>query len=291
MSGVGQAVFMNQRSFGTPPGSESFTTAGTFTWVAPPGVTKVSAVVVGGAAGGGAALRYANNLTVTPGTSYTVAVGAGGTCTGIKTSISGFFLATCDVNGVTGGTGSSGTGGNGGGGAANQSGGGGGAGGYSGNGGAAGFNSSGVNGSGGAGGGGGGGNEKLECYVDCCNFKIAQGSGGAGGGVGLFGSGSSGAGGAGAASCTAAGGAGGGGGSGGNSGGSGGTSSTTFAAVGGVGGTFGGGGASGGRALEVVGGCIVFCITQPRGAGANGAARIVWPGCARSFPSTDVGSP
>ena len=52
MSGALQAVFQNQRSFVAPPGSQSFISAGTYCWVAPTGVTSVSAVVVG--AGGGA---------------------------------------------------------------------------------------------------------------------------------------------------------------------------------------------------------------------------------------------
>jgi hypothetical protein len=30
--------------------------------------------------------------------------------------------------------------------------------------------------------------------------------------------------------------------------------------------------------------CGVYC--QKSGAGARGAVRIIWPGCARSFPST-----
>jgi hypothetical protein len=88
MSGVGQAIFMNQRSFGPPTGQEAFTAAGTFTWVAPAGVTKVSVVTVGGGGGpnfsgastggGGGALAYANNISVNSGCSYTVVVGAGG---------------------------------------------------------------------------------------------------------------------------------------------------------------------------------------------------------------------
>ena len=72
-----------------PAGQQAFTTAGTFTWVAPAGVTSVSAVVVGGGGGGASrsfgffgggagGLAYRNNITVTPGTSYTVTVGAGG---------------------------------------------------------------------------------------------------------------------------------------------------------------------------------------------------------------------
>ena len=71
------------------PGSQSYTTAGTYTWVAPAGVTKVSVVTVGaggngrcgctsssqgGYGGGGGALAYKNNISVTPGNSYTVVV-------------------------------------------------------------------------------------------------------------------------------------------------------------------------------------------------------------------------
>lgn len=72
-------------------GQVSFTTPGTYTWVVPEGVTKVSCVVIGaggqgtlyvgvnGHGGGeGGALRYKNNIDVTPGQSYTVVVGSGG---------------------------------------------------------------------------------------------------------------------------------------------------------------------------------------------------------------------
>jgi hypothetical protein len=68
-------------------GSQSYTSSGTYTWVAPAGVTKVSVVTVGaggngftacasyaGAGGGGGALAYKNNISVTPGNSYTVVV-------------------------------------------------------------------------------------------------------------------------------------------------------------------------------------------------------------------------
>jgi hypothetical protein len=92
MSGALQAAFQNLRSFGIPPNSQSYTTAGTYTWVAPTGVTAVSVVVVGGGGGGanggcfsrgggGGGLGYKNNVSVTPGNSYTVVVGAGGTGT------------------------------------------------------------------------------------------------------------------------------------------------------------------------------------------------------------------
>ena len=66
------------------------TSTGTFTWTAPTGVTNVSIVAVGGgggagygayqqgAGGGGGALTYANNISVVPGTGYSIQVGAGG---------------------------------------------------------------------------------------------------------------------------------------------------------------------------------------------------------------------
>ena len=64
---------------GAPPGQQAYTTAGTYTWVAPAGVTSVSAVAIGGGgsgtslgSGGGGGLRYVNNYTVTPGSGYPV---------------------------------------------------------------------------------------------------------------------------------------------------------------------------------------------------------------------------
>jgi len=71
----------------TPTGETTFTATGTSTWVAPAGVNTVSVVCVGGGGGGGewmgsggagGGLAYKNNISVTPGTSYTVIVGAGG---------------------------------------------------------------------------------------------------------------------------------------------------------------------------------------------------------------------
>lgn len=64
-------------------------TGGTFSWLCPPGVTAVSVVCIGAGGGGGGgqlsdakgggggAMAYKNNLSVTPGTSYTVVVGSG----------------------------------------------------------------------------------------------------------------------------------------------------------------------------------------------------------------------
>lgn len=68
-------------------GQQAYTTAGTYSWIAPAGVTSVSVVAVGGggSAGGGngygaggGALAYKNNITVAPASSYSVVVGAGG---------------------------------------------------------------------------------------------------------------------------------------------------------------------------------------------------------------------
>jgi hypothetical protein len=85
MSGVQQVVFQNQRSFGAPPGQQAYTSPGTYTWVAPAGVTVVSVVAVGAGAGGssadagsGGGLGYKNNISVAAGSSYTVVVGTGG---------------------------------------------------------------------------------------------------------------------------------------------------------------------------------------------------------------------
>ena len=73
-------------------GQEAYTTAGTYSWVAPAGVTSVSIVAVGGGGagsgqtccfsggvgGGGGGLGYKNNYAVTAGNSYTVVVGGTG---------------------------------------------------------------------------------------------------------------------------------------------------------------------------------------------------------------------
>ena len=56
MSGAHQIVYMNQRSFGAPPGQQAYTTAGIYTWVVPGGVSSVSVVAVGGGGGSGSFL-------------------------------------------------------------------------------------------------------------------------------------------------------------------------------------------------------------------------------------------
>ena len=234
-------------------GQEAFTTAGTYSWVAPAGVTSVSVVAVGAGGnftygsfrgGGGGALAYVNNISVTPGSSYSVVVGA--KVDGSNGGTSSFDTSVSAQGGRSGGNGSAGgsvlvgSGGSGGNGAApggENPGAGGGAGGYAGNGGNGG--APGTNGTAGSGGGGGGG------------AGAGGGDKGAGGGgVGLLGQGSSG--GAGVYQ-----GGGGGGGSGGTAG-----------QANGAGGSYGGG--------------------SSQNSASSGAVRIIWPGTTRSFPSTNT---
>jgi len=70
-----------------PIGEAVFQSPGTFSWTAPAGVVSVSAVCVGGGAagqssppssGGGGGLGWKNNISVSPGSSYTVVVGRRG---------------------------------------------------------------------------------------------------------------------------------------------------------------------------------------------------------------------
>jgi hypothetical protein len=262
-----------------PTGQQAYTTPGTYTWVAPTGVTSVSVVCVGAggagnpgyydginsyfAGGGGGALAYVNNFTVIPGQGYTVVVPS--LNSGANVRDASFNTTTCAAGGgldspigtASGGGGGSviyGTGYPGGAGGSPGygnywGGGGGGAGGYSGAGGNGfGQNSDSVNGAGqaGAGGGGGGGGAGPQGW-------------GFGGGVGILGQGSNGAGGywtGYVADITN-----GGGGSGGNK-----FTSDPFVLN-----TYGGG---------MRGGVNGYAIP--------GAVRIIWPGTSRQFPSTNT---
>ena len=282
-----------------PTDQQAYTTPGTYSWTAPSNVTSVSVVAIGGGgggygntAGGGGGLGWKNNISVTPGSSYTVVVGDHGVNSAYPASYGedSYFINTSTVKGGrghgggpyadggvqedgdgeggnfvgdgggNGGNGGSGSPGGGFGGSAGG-GGGGGAGGYSGNGGNGGFaTSAGASGSGGSGGGGGGGGNQ--------SFPNNQ-QGGGGGGVSIFGEGSSGTGGV-FGTPTSSGGTGG---SGGQTGESGGTQgSCNGGGANGSNGDYGGGGGSGGN-----GNCA-------RG-GQHGAVRIIW-GSGRSFPST-----
>ena len=72
-------------------GQQAYTSPGSYSWTCPVGVYSVSVVCVGtggvaqpgagGGGGGGGGLGYKNNISVTPGQSYTVVVGAHGTST------------------------------------------------------------------------------------------------------------------------------------------------------------------------------------------------------------------
>ena len=73
-------------------GQQTYTSSGSYSWTCPSGVTSVSVVCIGGGGGGngggngvggaggggGGGLGYKNNISVTPGQSYTVVVGGGG---------------------------------------------------------------------------------------------------------------------------------------------------------------------------------------------------------------------
>lgn len=258
------------------PQQQAYTTPGTYTWVAPAGITSGTVAVVcvggggawgavgtagmGGTGGGGGGLGYKNGYAVTAGNSYTVVVGTYGSPGGANATDS-YFVSTAVVKGGGGSNGfyntsaSSGPGGSGGtytgdgggnggtGGSGvytsyRQYGGGGGAGGYAGNGGNGGYieNSSGS-------------------YVTTLGGNGSGGAaagdgngGGGGGGVGILGQGTSGT-------------------SGGSQGGSGGGDGLSSKAYG------GGAGSNYG------------------GNGGVGAVRIIWStsGVTRAFPSTNTG--
>ena len=97
-----------------PPGNVSYTSAGTFSWVAPAGVTAVSVVAIGGggggydgsssySGGGGGGLGWKNNITVVPGQTYTVQVGNGGYKSASGTN--SFFISLATVSGYGGSVG------------------------------------------------------------------------------------------------------------------------------------------------------------------------------------------
>ena len=260
-----------------PTGQQAYTSAGTYTWVAPVGVTSVSVVAIGGGGcayllgassggGGGGGLGWKNNITVVPGQSYTVVVGAGAATDSRGPGSASYFISTGTVAGYggggspggvvgVGGTGGGyvgdggGSGGSGGGSNASYLGGGAGAGGYSGNGGGGGYrNNGGGGGTAGNGGGGGGG---------AGAYKSGNFVAGGGGGVGIYGQGTSGA-------ATP------------NPG------TTTNVGTPGYGGS-GGGNASNPYPGAYGGGGAPFYNAAVGGAG--GAVRIIW-GASRAFPAT-----
>lgn len=275
-------------------GDNEFVTPGTYTWTAPSGVTSVSVVAIGGggagynswanAGGAGGGLGWKNNISVTPGNSYTVQVGAGG----IKNGLAGgnsYFISLATVSGYGGGNATANT--NTGGPNANGYGGG-----YVGDGGGAGGNATNYTGGGGAGGySGTGGNQGA---LPAASSGGAAGGGyysstygsGAGGGVGIYGKGDTATGwyhgSSGQVFSTSQGNGGGGaGGSGGTRGLSGENPTNSVGESGnidGYGGTFGGGGGGPGTSWP-----------SASGSGGKGGVRIIW-GTGRAFPSTQTAS-
>lgn len=185
----------------------TYTTAGTFTWIAPAGVSSISVECWAGGGGGGGGGgdgggggEYAAELsnTCTPGNSYTVVVGAGGTFNnnGNNSSFTGTGATTVTANkGLTGSVnpGAGGTGStnsthhDGGAGASNGTTGGGGGGGSggtasTGNAGTAGSGSSGGAGAVAVTGGGPGGNGGNNGVVGSAPASGPGGGGGGGGG-------------------------------------------------------------------------------------------------------------
>ena len=247
---------------GAPPGQQAYTTAGSYSFVVPAGVTKVSMVAIGGGQGAGTAvclclymccvpnpyynqrywvanysgnLAYSNNKTVTPGSTLAVTVPSSQCYCHSSVKQCGTFLVSAGSGTLMGCVTRIG-------GAPYQS-----FAGVVGGAGAAGYSTNGTQpsmsatGTSSTGGGGGSGNN----------------SGSGGGGTGILGLGSNGAG--------ATGNNGGGGGSGGAAGGV-----TNIA----NGGAYGGGAGSSNS------------YSDYSTSGGGGAVRIVWPGCARSYPST-----
>ena len=280
-----------------------YSAPGTYSWIAPTGVTSVSVVAVGaggsgagyrsyrapgsetccvagGGGGGGGALGYKNNYAVTPGNAYTVVVGAAGVPPNHANEVCGvaggdsYFVSVCVVKGgggqgaATPGSSATRIGGT-----------------YTGDGGGNGGNgpqntsayASGGGGAGGYAGNGGNGGAATQNGFNGSGGGGGGGSGagslstsGAGGGVGLYGQGSNGTGGTyGTDGQPGTGG----------SGGANGSASPGDKTRPSTGGIFGGGGGSSDG------------VSYEAGSGGSGGVRIVWPGNTRSFPSTCVGSP
>jgi len=271
-----QLKAIGQNAWPSIPGQQAYTTPGTYSWTCPDNVTSVCVVAVGGGAGGcfqttgraqaggGGGLGWKNNITVVPGTSYTVVVGAGGTynvgggnSSFISTStVCGFGAIPGDNSTVSIGGSYAGDGGGNGGSGGGSATGGGGAGGYTGNGG----NGNLLGGNNGSGGGGGGGAGQSPTFT-----PVATG----GGGVGIFGQGTNGAGGVRGDGSLGTFPTGGGGGSGGSNAANSTGDNTSGAA-------YGGGG-------------VGAYFSESGTPGAGGAVRIIW-GTGRAFPATNTGN-
>ena len=299
-----------------PTGSTAYTSPGCYTFTVPSGVTSASVLLVaaggyaskggkyycncngyyltvGGAGLWGGSLGYKNSISVTPTSSHNLHVGNGACSVNRLVNLQTWYCSStymrvipslisggCPRVGTCGGSagGACGNGYTSQGGCSAPGGGGGGAGGYGnypccnsyGKGGAVSlsYGNPGVGAANICGGGGGG---SASCYTSVYG-------GGGGGGVGIYGKGTSG----GAQNGTSGTGQPSYGGYAGSGGGNG--AAGAYGGNGGAGGSYGGGG---GGAYK----CSNFVAQHSGGVGGNGAARIVWPGTTRTFPSTSVGSP
>ncbi len=96
-------------------GQQEFLSPGTYSWTCPAGCTAVSAVCIGGggggnatwaqSAGGGGGLGWKNNISVTPGQTYTVQVGSGGSRGNSSSAGKGTMSYFINQNTVAGGGG------------------------------------------------------------------------------------------------------------------------------------------------------------------------------------------
>lgn len=281
-------------------GQQAYTTAGSYTFTVPAGVTSISAVCVGGGQSGddmrGGMLSYSNNISTTAGENLTVVVGSGGVEYGSPDNSTLSRGGTTLIRALGGGLGGTPVGdvyyyGGDGGDTAGLPAGGGGAGGYSGAGGnGRGQNTASTAGTGGAGGGGGRGGDSS-AFVSQQYQWFGNSGGGGGGGVGILGTGSNGAAGSNGTS-QSTGGSGGGGGSSGANGANGGASQAdaSIAGNGGAGGAYGGGGARAGFGSYYTWNSstdefdLTWSGTGTNGSGGVGAVRIIW-GAGRSYPS------
>jgi hypothetical protein len=146
-------------------GVQSYTTAGSYSWKVPAGITSVEVLVVGGGGGmdreggggGGGGLVHNMAYSVTPGNSITLTVGAAGPSGWFEGTIGSGGNSTFDNGSIIAYGGGGGGNGNGGNGSSGGSGGGGYSGGYSGGSGIGGQGNSGGSGGANTGPGGGGG--------------------------------------------------------------------------------------------------------------------------------------
>ena len=100
---------------GVVEGQQQYTSAGTYSWTPPAGVSSVSVVAIGGGGagaidanegshngGGGGACAYKNNISVSAGSTHTVVVGAGARANIGEDGGDSYFSATSVLKAVGG---------------------------------------------------------------------------------------------------------------------------------------------------------------------------------------------